>query len=92
MKAVTAAANVASAGVPALSADCSLLPAGVRFACEGAAARLGVAPDRRPVPDRVARRFPGSSAGLMTRAYVSLIRFSRGVAQFHAETPCFMRV
>jgi hypothetical protein len=31
-------------------------------------------------PDRVARRFPGSSAGLMTRAYVSLIRFSHDAA------------
>jgi hypothetical protein len=31
-------------------------------------------------PDRVVRRFPGSSAGLMTRAYVSLIGFSHDAA------------
>jgi len=72
MKAAAAAANVASAGVAALSAGCPLLAVGVGFVGEAAAVRLGVGPDRRPVPDRVARRFPGSSADLMTRAYVSL--------------------
>jgi hypothetical protein len=42
-----------------------------------AAAGSGTAPDRLGAPERVVRRFSGSSAGLMTRAYVSVIRFSR---------------
>jgi hypothetical protein len=73
MNAAAAAANIASAGLPVLSAGSSSPPADARSAGAGAAARLGVAPDRRPAPDRVTRRFPGSSAGLMIRAYVSLI-------------------
>jgi hypothetical protein len=50
---------------------------GVTPAASAASGRPGTVPDPRDVRDRVVRRFSGSSADLMIRAYVSVIRFSR---------------
>jgi hypothetical protein len=50
---------------------------GVTPAAFVASGRPGTAPDPRDVRDRVVRLLSGSSAGLMIRAYVSVIRFSR---------------
>jgi hypothetical protein len=55
-----------AAGVPAAST-----------AATGLASVLPAASGRREAWERAARRLPGSSADLMTRAYVSVIRFSR---------------
>jgi hypothetical protein len=66
---------------------------GVSPAASVAAGPLGAAPDPLGVLDRVVRRFSGSSAGLMTRAYVSVILFlaqRRLDSRRNTNVPCYL--
>jgi hypothetical protein len=55
------------------------------------AAESGTGPGRRGVRDRVVRRSPGPSVGLMTRAYVSVIAYHAAQYRFMPKHQCFMR-
>jgi hypothetical protein len=82
---VTAAAGFATLtglglGLAAVDLDLLGLAAGVpaaSTAATGLASASPAASGRRGAWEGAARRLPGSSADLMTRAYVSVIRFSR---------------
>src|SRR5229473_7082538 len=56
------------------------------------AAESGTASDRRGARDRVVRRSPGPSVGLMTRAYVSVIASHAAPYRFMPKHQCFMRM
>lgn len=70
-------APAAGLGLAAEDLDLLGLAAGVPTAATGLDSVSSAASGRREAWERAARRLPGSSADLMPRAYVSVIRFSR---------------
>jgi len=56
------------------------------------AAEADTALDRRGARDRVARRSPGPSVALMTRAYVSVIASHAAPYRFMPKHQCFMPI
>jgi hypothetical protein len=95
MKAATAAMNVASAGEPATAARAAAallaLPA-ISVTAGVPAVEPDTALERRGARDRVARRSPGPSVALMTRAYVSVIASHAAPYRFMPKHQCFMPI
>jgi hypothetical protein len=78
---ISCAADPDASAAPLLTPGTAGVPAAV----------WGTAPDRRGARDRVVRRSPGPSVGLMTRAYVSVIAYHAAPYRFMPKHQCFTR-